>query len=253
MGAKKNTKISISSRKKRSKSQTYNHYKKKIKIYQNIIQESILSVQKYKALDIIDVAGLNICTQNLEELFLETKKILILISNKKDKTDNDDIINRLQKINNDLSMNFRSYGTKDIEGLIKIVFGSDFTKNSLNTTNKDLFNIIKKYTHPISYKILDWKKKNNQTKNEKINMCITKNRIVEDFMLVETAINLDCFDLSRTSKKFQKRVHGIKICFQNPEERKTLIISAMTDDMLINCMSLRDLHLLVIENLVMSL
>ena len=79
----KNTKIVYSSKKKRSKSQIYNIYKKKILTYQNIIQESILSVQKYKALDIIDVAGLNICTQNLEESFLETKNIQNLITKKK--------------------------------------------------------------------------------------------------------------------------------------------------------------------------
>ena len=236
MGVLKNTKITNSSRKKRNKSQTYSYFKKKIQIYQNIIQETILSVQKYKALEIVDVAGLNICTQNLEESFLETKNILILISKKK-KIGNDDIINRLQKINNDLSSNMRAYGTKKIENLILIVFGSEFIKKTINVNNKDLYDIIKKYTHPISYKILEWKEKNKPNK-EKSNKYITKNRIIEDFMLVETATNFDCFDLARTSKKFQKRVYGIKICFQNPEERKTLIISAITDDMLINCMCL---------------
>ena len=203
----KNTKIVYSSKKKRSKSQIYNIYKKKILTYQNIIQESILSVQKYKALDIIDVAGLNICTQNLEESFLETKNIQNLITKKK--ISSEDIIQRLQKINNDLAVNFREYGTQNIENLIQIVFGSEFIKNIVNEDNKDLYNIIKKYTHPISYKNLEWKEKNNP-QNEKKTKFIAKNRIIEDFMLVETATNFDCFDLARTSKKFQKRVYGIK-------------------------------------------
>ena len=162
----KNTKIVYSSRKKRKKPQILNIYKKKILNYQNIIQESIISAQKYKSLDIIDAAGLNICTQSLEESFLETKNIQNLITKKK--ISSEDIIQRLQKINNDLAVNFRAYGTQNIENLIQIVFGSEFIKNIVNEDNKDLYNIIKKYTHPISYKNLEWKEKNNP-QNEKQN------------------------------------------------------------------------------------
>ena len=61
-------------------------------------------------------------------------------------------------------------------------------------------------------------------------------------MLVETSITLDCFDLARTTKNFQTKVYGIKICFQNPNKRKTMIISAITDDMVLNCMNLSYLY-----------
>ena len=60
--------------------------------------------------------------------------------------------------------------------------------------------MIKKYTHPINYKILDWKDKN--TKKKETKQKLAKNRIIEDFMLVETSATLDCFDLARTTKKF---------------------------------------------------
>ena len=56
-------------------------------------------------------------------------------------------------------------------------------------------------------------------------------------MLVETADSLDCFDLARTTKNFQTKVFGIKICFQNPEKRKTLIVSAIVDEMVIDCLN----------------
>ena len=62
--------------------------------------------------------------------------------------------------------------------------------------------------------------------NKKITQII-KNRIVEDFTIVETAKNFDCFDLARTSKKFQKRVYGIKVCLQNTLTRQTMIISGI--------------------------
>ena len=56
-------------------------------------------------------------------------------------------------------------------------------------------------------------------------------------MLVETADSLDCFDLARTTKNFQTKVYGIKVCFQNPEKRKTLIVSAIVDEMVIDCLN----------------
>ena len=37
----------------------------------------------------------------------------------------------------------------------------------LTEDNIDLFEVIKKYTHPINYKILDWKDKND-IKKEKL-------------------------------------------------------------------------------------
>ena len=57
-------------------------------------------------------------------------------------------------------------------------------------------------------------------------------------MLVETADSLDCFDLARTTKNFQTKVYGIKVCFQNPEKNeKTLIVSAIVDEMVIDCLN----------------
>ena len=87
---------------------------------------------------------------------------------------------------------------------------------------------------------MEWKEKNSLEKNEKIKpKILVKNRIIEDFMLVETSITLDCFDLARTSKKFQTKVYGIKVSFQNPIKRKTLIVSAICDDMILNCLNLK--------------
>ena len=83
--------------------------------------------------------------------------------------------------------------------------------------------IINKYLHPINYKVLNWG--NNGFKNTKKRLA--RNKIVEDFMIVETANTLDCFDLSRTSNIFQLKVYGIKICFQNSSLKKTLIVQCI--------------------------
>ena len=71
-------------------------------------------IQKYKTLDVLDAGELNVCIQSLEKLYEETKNIkYIIICMKKNLIDFNNIINRLQQINNDLSVNFRLYGTKE--------------------------------------------------------------------------------------------------------------------------------------------
>ena len=231
----KNEKINKSAKKKSRKSTSKTIYLNKINSYQSIIQDTIIYVQKYKNMDILDAGELNICVQNLENIYEKTINISKLLKNKKKLIDFNDIVNRLQIVNNELSTNIRLYGTKDIDTLLNICFGSNYIVDTVNNDNKHLYNTINSYVHPISYKILDWKEKNDTKKNEKIKQKLTKNRIIEDFMLVETAISMDCFDLARTTKNFQTKVYGIKVCFQNPIKRKTLIISGVTDDMVINC------------------
>ena len=44
-------------------------------------------------------------------------------------------------------------------------------------------------------------------------------------MICESASNFECFDLARTSKNFQTKVYGIKICFKHSKLKKTLIVS----------------------------
>ena len=111
--------------------------------------------------------------------------------------------------------------------------GSDFLKQSINNDEKNIFEVISKYVHPISYKVMPWKETNKMPKKKVLH----KNRIVEDFMIVETAKNFDCFDLARTSKDFQKKVYGIKVAIHNTTEKKTLIISGIVDDIVIDCTS----------------
>ena len=233
----KNRKINSSLKRKiKKQASSYSIISQKVNNYQKIIQKTILYIQKYKTLDIIDAGDLNICIQNMENLYESCKNILLLIKDKAN-VDINDVANRLQIINNELSINFKSYGTGNLKDLLDICIGTDYiNKYFMNTPKEGLYNIIEKYTHPISYKIMDWKEKNS-FENKKINKKLAKNRIVEDFMLVETADSLDCFDLARTTKNFQTKVYGIKVCFQNPEKRKTLIISAIVDEMVIDCLN----------------
>jgi len=56
-------------------------------------------------------------------------------------------------------------------------------------------------------------------------------------MISENAVNLDCYDLARTSKSFQTKVYGIKLCLHDYINKKTYIVACVVDDILLSCMN----------------
>ncbi len=152
----KNRKINSSLKRKiKKQSSSYSIISQKVKKYQEIIQNTILYIQKYKTLDIIDAGDLNICIQNMENLYESCKNILLLIKDKAN-VDINDVANRLQIINNELSINFKSYGTGNLKDLLDICIGTDYVnKYFINQPKETIFNVIQKYSHLISYKLMD--------------------------------------------------------------------------------------------------
>ena len=148
----KNKKIPNPKKDNTNKSISNTKIKKKIKDYQNIIQETILSVQHYKSLDIVEKSDFYLCVHNMENLYSELTNLSMLFSNKKRMIDYDDVNSRLEKIKMQIFENFRLYGTKNIETLINIVFDDKYLGSIIDDTNKHLYDIIKKYTHPIKMK-----------------------------------------------------------------------------------------------------
>ena len=225
----KNEKIKPSAAQSLKKFDKLDFCRKKIDTFQDMITNTILAVQQYKVKDIIGASELNVCIQGLESLYEELNTIKTMVNNEKH-LDFDDIITRLQKINNELSSIFRNFGTLHISDLITVAFASDFIQKTITDENRAKYEIIKKYVHPISYKAMTWKEKDGANKKK-----LAKNRIVEDFMIVESAKNFECFDLARTSRKFNTKVYGIKVAIKNSAEKKTLIISGLVDDMIVSC------------------
>ena len=75
--------------------------RKKINTFQDMITNTILAVQQYKVKDIIGASELNVCIQGLESLYEELNTIKSMMENNEKHLDFDDIITRLQKINNE--------------------------------------------------------------------------------------------------------------------------------------------------------
>ena len=209
-----------------------NFIKSKVLSFQEIIKKSILAVHRYKFMDILGANDINVCVKALETLFSQLTEIQDKID-AKEKLDNDAIITKLQEINNDLSVLLKSFGTESMDDLITVCFGSDFIDSILTDENRSKYEIIRKYVHPIGYKVMVWK----GDKKSKTNQVLSKNRIIEDFMIVETADNFDCFDLARTSKSFQTKVFGIKLAIQHESLKKTLIICGIVDEIMLECLN----------------
>ena len=182
-----------------------------IRYFQNLIQKTILAIQGYKNKTIVGTNDLSSATNTLEMLYTELSNNLILletISNYKTVETN------LHTIRVDIGNIFKQYGTENICDLINIIFGDSFLSNVQWDKNKYL--LIDKYFHPTNFKIIPWTSDsqpisdntiihNNCGENDKQSL-IEKNKIVEELTIVEKSINLDCFDLSRTSKLFYSKV-----------------------------------------------
>jgi len=213
----------------------YIMFEEKIISLQEIVKKTILSSCRYKLMNVLGANELNICGQSLEIIFSSLQSILISIQ-KREKLDENTYIQKLQDITNDLSTIFKLYGTETIQDLIQICFGSEFiSKNFTNNKYSNKFKVMNKYVHPIGYKILTWKV--DPITDDVKESILKKNKIIENFAIVESSDNLDCFDLSRTSKTFQTKVYGIKFSIQNKEQRKTLIVCGMVDDIMLECLN----------------
>ena len=79
------------------------------------------------------------------------------------------------------------YGTENIQDLLNICYGDDYI-NTIKWDNSK-YQVIEKYFHPINFKIMPWKQETTRDTSKSIE----KNKIIEDFVIVEKADNLECF------------------------------------------------------------
>lgn len=169
-------------------------------MYNNFINNSLISFEKYNFF--------NIFTSNDVSLFY--KSIDYINSNK------------------DLIYHYKRFGTSNIEDIMDIYLGKDEFLQFKNKISSKKYDLITKYCHPYSFKVLDWNSKNSFKKVKHIN----RNKIIEDYMIVENSDNCDCYDIKRTSQNFWLRIYGIKVVFQLENKNQTLIFNCICDDII---------------------
>ena len=202
-------------------------FNKKFILHKEIIKKTINASQKYKLYDILGPNELNVCISSLESLF---KDIAIYQSKLKNSFNELEIINAIQNIEIELSLVIKNFGTESFDDLLIVLFGNYYIDELINGSLKEKYFLIKNFVHPINFKIIPWK--NDMEQHKKY---LQKNKIIEDQMICENAENLDCYDLARTSKSFQTKVYGIKICLHDKKSRKTILVACLVDDILMSC------------------
>ena len=96
---------------------------------QEIIRNTILSIKKNKRLDIFSNNDTTLSINMLSELYIKTTAVISECGNPFDKEQTKDkIIENLQKIIDKLSLIICGFGTKNIDDLLFISFGTEYTK-----------------------------------------------------------------------------------------------------------------------------
>ena len=181
---------------------------KKILFFRDVIQRTFINAQSNQYKDILSIVDVTTCNERLTELNNSLQNLNTDDQNK------DAIVNKLQLINNDLSSILKNYGTMNLEDLLVICFG-----NNLLEADHSKFDLLKKYFHPISYKIV--------TKNEEFK----QKKQSSDDSYDETSIkHLDCFDIITTYKQFHVKVYGMKLYVHSAALNKSLFIFGIVDD-----------------------
>jgi len=185
---------------------------KKLDFFKDIIQKTIIHVQQNKILDILGISDVSTCIDRLNELNKKIKEI-----GNKNITNTDILINDLQFINNELSGLFKNYGTESLEDLLIICFGNN-SKITNDETEEQKLDLLKKYFHPTSYKVINKKDEKSKKGEESF----------DDFK------NLDCNDIVTSYKQLHMKVYGIKLFVHCAILKKSLIIYGIVDDVIID-------------------
>ncbi len=191
---------------------------KKLEFFKDIIQKTIIHVQKNKMLDILGISDVSTCIDKLNEISKKINEIIELTQIKDQNSAADNKINGLQFINNELSGLFKNYGTQNLDDLLVVCFGNNY-KITTDDEEDEKFELIKKYFHPTSYKVLvkkdDKDKKPTNDSDDK-----TK--------------NLDCSDITGNYKQLHMKVYGMKLYINNTVLKKSLIIYGTVDDIIVD-------------------
>lgn len=190
---------------------------KKTVFFKDVVQKTILYIQKNKMLDILGISDLNCCIDRLTEL---NKKIKELSEIKIHSNDTDNIITILQNINNELSCLFKNYGTENFQDFMTVCFGNNI-KITYTSSDCQKLELINKYFHPISYKIVNKKD-------------LTKTKKMDDDSINDDTKSMDCFDILNIYKQFYMKVNGMKLYIYNNIQKKGLIIYGIVDDIMLD-------------------
>jgi ATP-dependent Lon protease len=186
---------------------TVDIFKNKILFFQDLIQNTLLQVERNKLLDIIGISHINSCVDSLKVLSNKICHINQLLLKNNDK---DIIISELQTLNNDFALLIKTYGTLHLDELLKVCLGENkITISSPHDVAKLV--LLKKYFHPLGYSVLN----TNDVDPKPIR----------------------CHDIDMHTEEFHAKIHGIKIHVYSNVLNKTLVIHGIIENVLVDILN----------------
>ena len=200
---------------------------------QEIIRKTIISIKRNKIYEIFSNNDITLSLNILNELYEKTNEISE--KTQEEPIETEKIIENMQKIIDKLSMIICGFGTMNIDDLLFISFGSQYSQIKVpNPIIADKYEIIRKYVYPLGYKIIHWKDNKPALSKTSVLCC---NKIVEDVIQIENTNMFECFDVDINVKLFYQKIYGIRVVIQNETLKKTIIVNGIIEDLNIDCLN----------------
>ena len=210
----------------------WNFYQNKTIYTQRIIRNTIIAIVRHNTEKLFSNSDTKLAIPILNNLYSDTESILIELPNQTQKQ-LDAMLDKLQKVVNNLSMIICGFGTKRIDDLLFIIFGSEFKDLSFqDEILQAKFSLIKEHVMPYGYKVIHWKKK-KRAKSVRKGYCDDK--IIDSILEIDQANNIECYELEGESENLYKKMNSIRITIQNEKAKKTIVINGIVDNIHINC------------------
>lgn len=201
---------------------------KKIDLFKDVMQRTLIHVEKNKMLDILGVGDVSTCIEKLSNL---DKQIIHFesehlndVSNKSTET-----ASQLQLVNNILAGILKIYGTIYLEDLLNVCLGEN--KIIINDEKqKAKFELLKKYFHPITYSVFNAKKNINVISDDIINI------VIDD--TTDLFESLECYDTDGHIKQpYHMKIYGMKINVYSQILKRGLTIIGIVDNIMVDLLN----------------
>jgi hypothetical protein len=106
----------------------------------------------------------------------------------------------MQKIIDKLSMLISGFGTKYIEDLLFITFGSEYKNLKIeNQLFQSKYELIVKFIQPTGFKVINWKQIKTTMYSENT---LCSNKITDEIIKIENENMVECFDLDKSGDSY---------------------------------------------------
>ena len=207
---------------------------------QSIVKHTLSQFNYYRKFEIITNSDAVLCSTTLSECYEKCESMMRdLASDIKYETLDkiNEAISELQSIIDKLSIIMCGYGTKQIEDILFISFGTDVTEIE-NPVWKDKYRLICENVRPIGYKTVHWKNTKQKPKDSHdASTPFCSNKLSDEAAVIDTATQYECFEIDMNAKPLFVKIYGIRVVIHSEKTQKTLIIQGIVEDIPLECVT----------------